>query len=311
MTPSRHPVDIAMQIEKPAKEAIRSLWVDIVKQIARKSPASGKPWYLTLSGAGGFDIQRIVDEGLISLTDVGSISEKDKGKIVAVENRNTAVLELQKKFIGLKIKEVDFNSLIRTENPIRWPEGEDIEVCQAHIINLDLNSTLEAKDQNGQVIFPILEWVRKLCRIHSHAQLLEWTLCLTLHGQVRWPPNVNLWLKTFLEENFQREPIFNENCTRFLGNQVMSEINQTDPNFSNLERNNQQKLLMIIVPKIISNLVHNEGWETKTEYNLFYDGTNGAPMVTCIVKFCLRENATATPDTIYRTALTIPSPNLT
>jgi hypothetical protein len=124
-----------------------------------------------------------------------------------------------------------------------------------------------------------------------------------LHGQVRWPPNVNRWLKSFLEENFQREPIFNENCVRFLGNPVLNEINKADPNFSILERNNQQKLLMIIVPKIISNLVHNEGWETKTEYNLFYDGANGAPMVTWIVKFLLRENATAIPDTIYRTAL--------
>ena len=122
MNELRRPVDIAMAEDRLEKRTIRSLWLDEVKEVARQFPESEVPWYLTLSGAEGRDIQLVIDEGLLSLTEVNSIAEKDQGKIVAVEQNNLAIATLQRKFIGLRIKEVPFHSLIRGEELFKWPE---------------------------------------------------------------------------------------------------------------------------------------------------------------------------------------------
>ena len=98
------PVDQAMNQERAEKLAIRALWLEEVKSIAEQYPDSEVPWYLTLSGAEGRDIKLLIDEGLISLTEVGSIVEKDQHKVVAVENNNESVLQLQKKVRRIKNK---------------------------------------------------------------------------------------------------------------------------------------------------------------------------------------------------------------
>lgn len=144
-----NPVDNAMAENRPAKQTIRSLWLEEVRTMAEQYPNSDEPWYLTLPGAEGRDIQLIIDEGLVSLTEVNSIAEEDQWKIVAVERKNRAVLNLQEKFIGLKIKEVDFGTLIRGDGPFAWPDGDDIKYCRARVVNLDLNSPLKAKQAEG------------------------------------------------------------------------------------------------------------------------------------------------------------------
>ena len=192
------PVDQAMNEERAEKLTIRSLWLEEVKSIAKQYPDSEVPWYLTLSGAEGRDIKLLIDEGLISLTEVGSIDEKDRHKVVAVENNNAAILQLQKKFVGLRIKEAPFQSLIRGDGIFSWPEGKDEKYCRAHIVNLDLNNPLKGIPDNGSVKFPILAWIRKLCEIHAKSPRNDWTLCLTLHGEVVWPKEVNWWMKQFL-----------------------------------------------------------------------------------------------------------------
>lgn len=58
-----------------------------------------------------------------------------------------------------------------------------------------------------------------------------------------------------------------------------------------------------MVPKLIARVVHNEGWRVQTEKNLQYGGGEHAPMVTWIVRFNWDEDATATPDALYRSAL--------
>ena len=262
------------------------------------------PWYLTLSGAEGRDIQLIIDAGLIALTEVNSIAEEDQWKIAAVETKNSAILTLQEKFIGLRIKETDFGSLIHGDGQFRWPGPEDVRLCRARIVNLDLNTKLKANRNNGQIVFPILEWIKKLCQLHARPPQTDWTLCLTLHGEIQWPDEVNHWTKVFLLENFNREPIFANHCKDFLGDQLFDLVNQEGlVNFANLADEDRQKFIMVIVPKIIAKLVHNEGWRVKTEKNLRYGGGQHAPMVTWIVKLSWDENASAMPDAVYRSAL--------
>jgi hypothetical protein len=300
------PVDRAMAEERPEKQVVRALWVNKVKAVARQHPDSEVPWYLTLSGGEGFDIELIISEGLISLTEVNSIVEKDQRKIVAVERNNRAVVNLQRKFIGLWIKQVDFGNLIRGERQFRWPEGEDIKVCRARVVNLDINSPLRARRDDGQIVFPVLEWIRKLCQIHARPPSTDWTLCLTLHGELMWPEGVNQYTRDFLSENLQREPLFAESCREFFGENLFDLVTRDDsPDFTGWDRADQQKLIMVMVPKIISRLVHNDGWRVQTEYNLRYGEMeeDQAPMVAWIIEFTWDENATATPDTLYRAAL--------
>ena len=303
------PVDRAMNEERAEKLTIRSLWLEEVKSIAEQYPDSEVPWYLTLSGAEGRDIKLLIDEGLISLTEVGSIDEKDQHKVVAVESSDTAILQLQKKFVGLRIKQVSFESLIRGNDIFRWPEGEDEEYCRAHIVNLDMNSPLKGISDNGGVKFPVLAWIRKLCQLHTRPPRNDWTLCLTLRGEVAWrkevKEEVNRWMRQFLAENLSREPDFARSCKEFFEEVLYKQISDCNElDFTALDRQDQQKVIMVMVPKIITRLVHSEGWSVSTERNLRYGGDGKhAPMVTWIVKFTWSGEATATPDALYKSAL--------
>ena len=51
--------------ERPDKERMRQLWVDAV--VAAGGNADGPPFYLTLAGAQGLDVKRMVDYGLVVL----------------------------------------------------------------------------------------------------------------------------------------------------------------------------------------------------------------------------------------------------
>lgn len=304
MNPPQRPVDLAMGEDRPEKRAIRNLWLEEVRAVAQQNPPGEEPWYLTLPGAEGRDIQLLIENGLISLTEVESIAEKDQGKIVAVESNNQAVAALQRRFVGLRIKQVHFGSLIRGEGPFAWPEGEDEKYCRAHVVNLDLNSPLMAQVIDQAVVFPVLAWIDKLCYIHARQPRLDWTLCLTLHGEVVWPEAVNIYTQRFLSENLGREPHFDDGCRDFFGAELYEQATRgNSPDFPQLERVEQQKIIMVMVPKIIAGLVHSKGWRVRTERNLRYGGGEHAPMVTWIVRFTWNENAIAEPDATYREAL--------
>ncbi len=305
MTGSVRPVDQAMACDRLEKRAIRNLWLERVKSIAEEYPNSEFPWYLTLSGGAGRDIQILIDEGLIDVTEVGSISEKDQDKIVAVESSSSAVLQLQQRFAGLKIREVAFQDLIGGNEQFSWPRSDDEPLCRAHIVNLDLNNPLKGIPENGDVIFPVISWIRKLCQLHAKPPRNDWTLCLTLHGEVVWPEEVKVWTKKFLEENLTRVPEFAQDCKEFFGRQLFGLVKDSDVlNFTTLDRTLQQKVIMVTVPKFITRLVHNDGWNVSTERNLRYgQDERHAPMVTWIFRFTWTEIGTATPDTLYKSAL--------
>src|SRR5262245_37762567 len=90
------PVDQAMVEGRPAKQAMRNLWLDIAKECNQTTPDT-IPLYLTLSGAEGHDIQRLIDEGILELTETRSVATGHQSKVVAIEHNPLAVLHLQKK----------------------------------------------------------------------------------------------------------------------------------------------------------------------------------------------------------------------
>jgi hypothetical protein len=302
--PNMRPVDTAMIADRPEKLAIRDLWLDVVINYSSAYPDEEHPLYLTLSGAEGKDIQLLVDAGILPQTATGAIPAESKHRVIAVESNSQAVLRLNKLFPGLKIFEHPFQALVRSASATRWPDGQDERYCRARVVNLDLNQPLNAENDGEELKFPILQWIQKLSQIHA-TEHLDWSLCLTLHGEVLWPPNTSEAVQRFLKENFQREPIFQAQCQDFFGDELF-EATSSDQvcDFAQLERTDQQKILMAFVPKKIAQMVHVHGWSVQTSRNLHYGGSGGrAPMVTWIVNFVWEPRVFQTPEAVYKESL--------
>ena len=76
----------AMQSQRPAKDAVRELWADIV--VRRQEERREKvPLYLTLAGAEGYDIELLIKKGVIEQTKTGAIVDAEDLTVVAVESK--------------------------------------------------------------------------------------------------------------------------------------------------------------------------------------------------------------------------------
>jgi len=216
------PVDSAMAGERVEKGVIRNLWAETV--VSSKTARADVPLYLTLSGADGKDISLLAEKGIIRRTEVGAIAPGDENKVVAVENNAMAVLDLQRKFPGLRIYEEPIQNLWSQDGPFAWPKGTNRQYCRAVVVNLDLNKPLLAVLKNGQLEFPILEGVRKLSQLHAVNPRLNWSLCLTLHGEIVWSKDIGLMIQHFLSENFAREKRFADSCRSVFGDELYENI---------------------------------------------------------------------------------------
>lgn len=298
------PVDFAMTFDLAAKATVRGLWVDAVQRHSSEAPLDSPPLYLTLPGAEARDIMALVGEGLIRTTETGAIHPGDLNRCVAIESSPAAVLSLQKRIPGLKILEHDLKSLLAGDSQIRWPGGEHETLFRARIVNLDLNSALVASEGGNSATFPVLELVRKLVTLHANAEPIEWTLCLTLRGEVRWTAERNRGTQEFLAENFELEPAFGQSAQVFLGRRLFDRIaTNQDLALSRLSTENQQRFLMVYVPKVLAGYAREARWTAKTRHNLRYGGSGEAPMVTWMVDFELDQNAAHTPTALYKESL--------
>lgn len=296
------PVDEAMGNERLEKNIMRGFWVEVIETIADKK--LDVPWYLTLSGAQGLDIDAVIEQKIINLTETGAIQENDKTRIVAIERSKRAVLQLQKKFSGLKILEVNFQNLISGEGNFSWPAGDNRNFCKAKVINLDLNEPLKAIKNNNRIEFPVIQWIKKLGIIHTDPSRSDWYLCLTFHGEILWDDEVNQYVSGFLGDNLRRDQEFNDQCRDFIPENLIDQIlSNRRVDFTGLDVPIQQRILMVIVPKLIANLVHIDGWDIATIKNLFYGGGENAPMVTWIFKFSEAGDLSSRPNELYRKIL--------
>jgi len=298
-------VDAAMADERPEKHTIRGLWLELLQQIDRPDLEVPPPLYLTLSGTLGMDIELLSANGLVKKTETGAVHPDHYHKFIAVESSPMAVLALVRKFPGLKILEVSFVNLVRSSSPTAWPTGEHKDLCRARVINLDLNAGLVAVEDQGQVVFPLLTVVRKLCQVHALPPQLDWHLLLTIDSRINWTEEVGRAVQQFLAENFGREEEFAQASRALLGDELYERVASIGvPDCSRLESDRQQALLMLLVPKKIVQLVHDQGWRLVTLRNLRYGGAAGrAPMVTWLFHFTWDPRATRTPDAVYRDSL--------
>lgn len=300
------PVDEAMAAERPEKETIRSIWVEQVRH-HDGSGADDVPLYLTLPGASGRDIAALIDDDLLSLTEMGSIEDPEEMRVVAVEQSPQAAIELQERYPGLKILIQPLHALLRSVGDLKYPEGIDKKFCRAQVVNLDFDKPLQGEVKQGQLIFPALALVAKLARLHADDPHVNWTLCLTLNaGLDHWSKQVDSLACQFLASNFEADSEFSALALDLLGPEFHSAI-ADDPSRVTVRKRpieDQQRFLMALVPKRIARDVHASGWKVETLENLRYgvDGEASA-MVTWVFRLSWDSRATTNPDLLYREAV--------
>lgn len=279
-TPAR-PVDVAMRADRPAKDAVRSKWIEVLKGL--QDQPGPYPSYLTLPGAEGKDIQLLVENGLISLTENGGIATESVNYCVAVENSKIAVFNLQKRYPGLRIIEQDIKSVLRGDSGLVYPDRADRPYCQAHVVNLDLQQTLAGEFVADDVSFPVFRWIEKFGSLHLDCPHRSWHLLLTLNATVEWSSDLCGWVTDFLRDNFEKVAAFREGASRVLAPEVFKAIQDGKKTaFGKLQLPVRQRLLLVIIPKAIGYFLCRQGWRITTKLNAEYIGANGAPMVTFI-----------------------------
>ena len=303
----QRPIDKAMGEQRPEKKAIRELWLEKVAEFEQEFRDDDVPLYLTLPGSDGYDLKLFTDRGYIRITENGALDEESQNRIVAVERNAMAVLELQRKYPGLKILEQDLESLLRGPSLIRYPDNKHVKYFRARIVNLDFDMSLQARQLGSNFDVPILIWIEKICRLHAEEPRLDWCLFLTLNASISWPEPAREHAIKIMQDNFQQSTGFSAQCRVLMGDELYRHIvSETAFDLSSdiLGHDGRQKFLMTFVPKMITQKVFRLGWRVKTVKNLRYGGHGGrAPMVTWIFTFNSDNSAISSPNKVYKESL--------
>jgi hypothetical protein len=286
---------------------MRSLWADEYARVrtTRRDGGFVRPLLLAMPGFEAGDIQALIDRGLVELAENDAIAEADAMRIAAIESDLAAVASLKDRFPGMRVIPGTVANALRSEAGATYPVGNDKQVLRADIVNLDLIKPLAARFTGQQLEFPILKHVQKLAQLHADAPRVEWTLCLTVHGEVNWDPPARDAVCRFLSENCTREPAFAEAMRALLGDQASDAIVGRRPDDLPLEDVvMQQLMLMVCVPKRILSDVHAQGWALRCRHNIRYGGIEQrAPMVSWIIDFVEDPRGSTEPDALYRECL--------
>jgi hypothetical protein len=303
MPGGERPVDAAMAEERPAKQRIREIWVNEVRQ-QKATTAPELPFYLTLSGAAGLDIQRLIEEEVIVTTESGAIADTDNERVISVERDSLAVLEIARRFPGLKIIEGDIFNELRGASPIRYPEErEKRRIYQATVINLDLTRPLTYDDNREN--FPQLEGIIKLADIHRSEGYVDWRLLLTFQGGIYWSTEVQQNVQSFLIEYSQAHADIGMCVNKVLGEDVYTMLQAGQHiNLAEIETEAQQSFVMLFVPLYLIVKLTSQGWLVEVTHSIRYGGeadTGTAPIVTWAIR--LRHDI-RTPLTLVNESLT-------
>jgi hypothetical protein len=298
-----------MMDERPEKDTVRDLWADRVEEFAAASEPDGErsPLYLGLCGAEGLDIIALAERGVVRRTETGAIAEEDHGKLVAVESDRDAALALKEKFNGLDVLDTRFENLLNMPSDLAWPDKKMRRVLRSKVVNLDMNCSLAARLEEGQLHFPVVKMVQKLGVLHAQAPPVDWSLCLTLHADLNFEPGVIDQIASFLAENFSNEPLYAEGSSELLGSDLydlLSEGTCEDEAIAELGPEEIQSLLMALIPKRIVSDTHRQGWKVVTRRNLRYGAPpEAAPMVSWIIDFSWDPRGASAPATLYSESL--------
>ncbi len=285
---------------------MRVLWADAYERIkdARPNPAP-QPRLLTMPGVQAGDIQVLIDRGLVEVTESKAIAVDELRNIAALESNLAAIAALKNRFPGMRIIRDTVANALHSEAGSIYPAGDRRQLLRADMVNLDLNQPLVARFTGMQLEFPVLRHVQKLGQLHADNPRVNWTLCLTLHGEVHWDTNAREAVCRFLAENCAREPAFADAMRALLGEDASNAIVEVRPDDLPLDEVEiQQTLLMVCVPKRILSDVHTQGWALNCRHNARYGGADmKAPMVSWVIDFVEDPRGSSEPDALYRDCL--------
>ena len=289
---------------RPEKEVMRTFWLEEAKAYSDQYPDDAHPLYLTLPGPAAYDVRLLINEGLLRLTESGAIAEDQQFRVVCIERNGMAVAKLSQQFPGMKIIEGTVENLLAWQSQFSWPSKKNRRLFRARVVNLDLDTPLVARPANGLVVFPVIEVIRKLLELHATPPRLRWTLCLTLHGEIPWRGEVAELAQAFVRENLDRDGEFRVHATSALTQEFVERLVAANPiDFGDLHHVDQQRFLMVFVPKKIAQLVQHAGWRLITKHNVRYGTPPNAPMAAWVLEFIPATSLVATPDAGYREAL--------
>lgn len=281
------PIDAALSQDRPAKRAIRQLWLREV----RRHPANGNPIYLTLPGTEGKDIDLLINEGVIATTETGAIAAEDIGKVVAVESNSEAVLSLQRKYPGLRIHNNTLESLMNGGGPYAWPNKNISRDMRAKVVNIDLDKSLRA-ECGEEVSFPLIKIIKKISQLHRERPNAEpaepWSLCVTVNSTIEWPEPAVRFFFRFLANNCSEHQTFKESAAATLGDNLVNRIiaEYQSLTFNHIDPDDRAKLLCIFLPKLIMCEINDHHWEAIDCSTLSYGGNEGhAAMTTITIAF--------------------------
>lgn len=285
-------VDLAMAAERPAKKTIRSFWVPEVRR-RKLLTAQDAPFYLTLAGAKGLDLQTLINAEVIHTTETGAIAEGDNHRVIAVEKDDLSILELQRNFAGLTIKAYNIFEVLQGTSPIAFPVGEMRRMCRASVVNLDLNSALQFRNNE----FPIFEAVVKLGTLHRVPPAVPWTLFLTVNSNINWDEAVSNSVQALLMEQCRGNSVLATGCRELLGHELYKDLDDGNyANLANLPPDGKQAFLIVFVPVWLTLKINPQGWQSTVVKSIRYGGEQGvAPMASWIVDFDEDERVGGTP----------------
>lgn len=297
-----------MAEDRPEKQRMRALWADEYERVKASRPdddGAPRPLLLAMPGLQAGDIQVLIDRGLVDRAENDAIAEADAMRIAAIEADLAATAALKDRFPGMRIIRGTVANALRSEAGSTYPVGQEKQLLRADLVNFDLNKPLMARFIGLQLEFPILRHVQKLAQLHADDPRVEWTLCLTLHGEVGWDSPAREAVCRFLAENCTREPAFADAMRAILGDEASDAIVGGRPDDLPLgDVVMQQLLLMVCVPKRVLSDVHGQGWALRCRHNIRYGGIEQrAPMVSWIIDFVEDPRGSTEPDALYRECL--------
>ncbi len=303
-----------MADDRLAKQTVRRMWLKSINEL-RLIYNDNFPLYLTLPGAEGRDISLLADNNIIKLTEVGAIAPESAHLVVAIERDKLVASELRKRYPGLSIAEVNFSEVVQGNSLLRYPGGGDKyeKFCCASVINLDFQSTLGGFRRDG-VDITFLNWIKKLSLLRESLRPSDdWCLFLTLNAVLidnkniderKWQFPVNDVVNPFLYDNFIFNSEFAQKCTDVFGDEICTAIRTAQPLPMSLTVEEQQKLLMVYIPKKIASSIRGQRWSLETTYNVRYGGNdNHAPMVSWIFRFRSYRDANLHENRVYNESL--------
>lgn len=281
MTEPNQPVHLAMDSERPAKQVVRSWWVQLAAERIDEARSSGRPLYLTLPG-GGHDIRALLDAGVIERNESGGIADGDRDLVIAIERNAMAATVIRQQFPNITTHPVPVSDFLAGDNAVTYPEGRRRKHARAALVNLDLNGSYSVDEDGSNVE---LRWITKFAHLHGRsgdAPACSWVLCLTLNASRvdgdagRVDDQVG-----FLLEQATHSPVLSA-----LISDLAPWVRAPKYRFSQESDSSRiQRLLMLLVPVKLATLFPSLGWRvTCLRVGLYgHDSEETAPMVTFVI----------------------------